>query len=195
MLGAPRILITGVGVVAPNGSGKEEYWNNCREGVSGIQEISLFDATPYRCQVAGQVRAIEAERHLGRKGLRTLDRTTLLSLVAAKLALDDARINLEQADLDAMGVVLGSTMGSVRSISSFDVEAVRDGPRYVNPALFPNTVINSPASQVSIRFGIRGLNSTISAGFSSSLCAIEYAVDMLRLGRSRCLLAGGVEEL
>ncbi len=86
-------------------------------------------------------------------------------------------------------------MGSVHSISTFDIEGLREGPRYVNPALFPNTVINSPASQISIRFGIKGLNSTIGTGFTASLNAIEYAVDMLESGRIQAILVGGVEEL
>jgi len=190
-----RVVITGIGVVAPNGIGKEEFWNNCFAGVSGIKPITLFDTSKYRCHFAGEISDFQPEKYLGPKGLRNLDRTTLLSLVAAKLAIEDAQLEITDDNRDNIGVVLGSTMGSVHSISEFDKEGLREGPRYVNPAQFPNTVINSPASQVAIRFGLRGLNSTISTGFSAGLDAIGYAIDMLRLGRAKVLLVGGVEEL
>jgi len=190
-----RVVITGVGVVAPNGIGKEEFWANCAGGVSGIKPITLFDVSKYRCKYAGEVSNFHPEKYLGSKGLRNLDRTTMLSLVAAKLAIEDAGLEITDENRDDIGVVLGSTMGSVHSISEFDKEGLREGPRYVSPAHFPNTVINSPASQVAIRFGLRGLNSTISTGFSASLDAIGYAMDMLRFDRAKTLLVGGVEEL
>lgn len=86
-------------------------------------------------------------------------------------------------------------MGSVRSISEFDKEALREGPRAVNPALFPNTVINSPASHISITFNIQGFNCTIATGFCSSLDAIYYGMNMICLYDYKVALAGGVEEL
>jgi len=190
-----RIVITGVGVVAPNGIGKEQFWTNCAAGVSGIKPITLFDVSKYRCRWAGEISNFRPEQYLGPKGLRNLDRTTLLALVAAKLAIEDAKLEISDETRNDIGVVLGSTMGSVHSISEFDKEGLREGPRYVNPAHFPNTVINSPASQVAIRFGLKGLNTTISTGFTASLDAIGYAMDMLRLGRVKTLLVGGVEEL
>ncbi len=190
-----RIVITGLGVVAPNGIGKDEFWNNCFAGVSGIKPITLFDVSNYRCRYAGEISDFDPAKYLGPKGLRNLDRTTLLSLVAAKLAIEDAKLEITDENRNDIGVVLGSTMGSVHSISEFDKEGLREGPRYVNPAHFPNTVINSPASQVAIRFGLRGLNATISTGFTASLDALGYAMDMLQLGRAKKLLVGGVEEL
>lgn len=190
-----RIVITGVGVVASNGIGKDEFWKNCLAGVSGIKPITLFDTSKYRCRWAGEISGFQPERYLGPKGLRNLDRTTLLALVAAKLAIEDAKLEITDENRNDVGVVLGSTMGSVHSISEFDKEGLREGPRYVNPALFPNTVINSPASQVAIRFGLRDLNATISTGFTASLDAISYAWDMLELERAEVLLVGGVEEL
>lgn len=190
-----RVVITGIGVVAPNGIGKEEFWRNCFAGVSGIKPITLFDTSRYRCRLAGEISDFQPAHYLGSKGLRNLDRTTLLALVAAKLAIEDANLEITDDNRDEIGVVLGSTMGSVHSISEFDKEGLREGPRYVNPAQFPNTVINSPASQVAIRFGLRGLNATISTGFTASLEAVSYAWDMLTLGRTNVLLVGGVEEL
>ena len=190
-----NIVITGIGVVAPNGIGKEAFLRNCEAGISGIKPINLFETQDFRCHWAGEISDFQPESFLGQKGLRNLDRTTLLCLVAAKLAIDDARFEVTPDNSNGIGVVLGSTMGSVKSISDFDLVGLREGPRSVNPAHFPNTVINSPASHVAIRFGLRGLNSTISTGFTASHDALGYALDMLRLGRVKTLLVGGVEEL
>jgi len=190
-----RVAITGIGVVAPNGTGRDEFWRNCFAGTSGIKPITLFDTQPYRCHTGGEITAFSPEDHLGPKGIRTLDRTTRLALVAAKLALDDAKLEITPEARKDIGVVLGCTMGSVRSISEFDLEGLREGPRYVNPALFPNVVMNSPASQISIRFQLRGANSTISTGFSAGLDAIGYAMRLLQLGRVKAVVVGAVEEL
>lgn len=192
-----RIVITGVGVVASNGVGKDAFWRALRDGVTGEKPVSLFDVSTLRTRLAGEIGGFRPEAILGAKGLRTLDRTTRAALVAAQLALDDAGIPhpLPEEMTDGFGVALGSTMGSVWSISEFDKEALREGPRSVNPALFPNTVINSPASHISIRFNIQGFNATISSGFCSGIDAMYYAMNMIRLHDYRVVLAGGVEEL
>ena len=192
-----RIVITGIGVLASNGVGKTEFWKALKEGKSGVKPVSLFDTANLRSKLAGEISDFNPEAILGAKGLRNLDRSTKLALSASKLALDDAGIRhpLTEEETDFFGVSLGSTMGSVRSISEFDKEGLRDGPRSVNPALFPNTVINSPASHISISFNIQGFNSTISTGFCSSIDAIYYAMNMINLYEYRIVLAGAVEEL
>ncbi|MDP2913015.1 MAG: beta-ketoacyl-[acyl-carrier-protein] synthase family protein [Candidatus Omnitrophota bacterium] len=194
---AKRIVITGIGILAPNGIGKEAFWDALKNGLSGIKKVSLFNIDNLRTSLAGEIADFNPEAILGVKGLRNLDRSTKLALAASRLALDDAGIKhpLTEEETDLFGVSLGSTMGSVWSISEFDKEALREGPRSVNPALFPNTVINSPASHISIVFNIQGFNSTISTGFCSSLDAIYYAMNMMTLYDYKVVLAGGVEEL
>ena len=192
-----RVVITGIGVLASNGIGKEAFWKALKEGISGIKPVTLFDTSTTRTKAAGEISDFHPEEFLGEKGLRTFDRATKLVLAAAKLAMDDAGLKTPlDEDLSARtGVSLGSTLGSVRSISEFDKEGLRGGPRSVNPALFPNTVINAPASQVSIKFNIKGFNTTISTGFSASLDAIDYAANFIKLYDYDIVLAGGVEEL
>ena len=190
-----RIVITGVGILASNAIGKDAFWNALEKGQSGIKEVSLFETTSMKTKLAGEIKDFNAASYLGEKGLRLLDRSTKLVNVAAKLALDDARFQVTEENTDEVGVVLGTTLGSVWSISEFDKQALIEGPRYVNPALFPNTVINSPASQVSIRFKIKGFNTTIATGFTSSLDALKYACDFIDLDRAKAILVGGVEEL
>ena len=192
-----RIVITGLGVLASTGIGKEAFWNGLKEGLSGMKPITLFDMSTCRTKLGGEISDFKPEEILGQKGLRNLDRTTTLTLCAAQMALDDAGIKypLTETETDDFGVSLGSAMGSVWSISEFDKEALRNGPRSVNPALFSNTVMNSPASHLNIRFNIQGFSSTISTGFCSSADAIYYAMNMLELYDYKVVLAGGVEEM
>ena len=190
-----RIVITGLGIIASNGIGKDAFSEAIFAGVSGIKQISLFDTAGLKTKTAGEIKDFSPQDFLGPKGLRTLDRSTKLAASVAKLALDDAHLEITENNSAQIGVVLGTTLGSVNSIMEFDKEAILEGPYYVNPALFPNTVINSPASQVSIKFNIKGFNSTISTGFCASLDAIGYAVDLLEAGKAKIVLAGGVEEL
>ncbi|MCK5450748.1 MAG: beta-ketoacyl-[acyl-carrier-protein] synthase family protein [Candidatus Omnitrophica bacterium] len=192
-----RIVVTGIGVLASTGIGKVAFWEGLENGRSGMKPVTLFDTSNLKSKQAGEISDFDPKTILGPKGLRNLDRTTLLVLCASKLALEDAKLEcpVSEEDTDFYGVSLGSTMGSVRSISEFDKIALREGPRAVNPALFPNTVINSPASHISISFNIKGFNSTISTGFCSSLDAIFYAMNQINLYEYRTILTGGVEEL
>jgi len=192
-----RIVITGIGVLAPNGIGKDAFWKALKFGTSGIKPVTLFDTSMLRSKLAGEISDFDPKAILGPKGLRNLDRPTLLVMCASKLALEDAGLPcpVSEEDTDIYGVSLGSTLGSVRSISEFDKESLRSGPRSVNPAHFANTVINSPASHISIRFNIQGFNSTIATGFCSSLDAIYYAMNMISLYEYKVVLTGGVEEL
>jgi len=190
-----KIVITGLGVISSIGIGWRDFSRALFQGKSGISEIDLFDTRNFQVKNAGQIQDFKAQDFLGTQGLRTLDRSTKLLLSAARLALDEAKILINAENTGEIGIAVGTTFGSLESISSFDKVALTDGPAYVNPALFSNTVINSPASQLAIRFGITGFNATISNGFSASLDAIKYACDFLNQKRATIVLAAGVEEL
>lgn len=192
---AEKVVITGIGVLSPIGIGKDTYWNSLREGASGFRPITLFESSPYSLRIAGEITSFDPLQFLEKRGLRTLDRSTRLVCSAAKLALDDARLAINDGNSDFIGVSVGSTFGSLHSVSQFDREGLIEGPKYVNPSLFPNTVINSPASNISIRFGMKAFNTTISTGFCASLDAIIYGADFIYLDRAHAVLAGGVEEL
>lgn len=190
-----RIVITGIGVVSPIGIGKDDFWNSLEKGISGIKSISLFDTSAYPSQRAGEISGFNPAQYLGKKGLRTLDRSTLLLAVAGHLAKEDASFHVTETGTYDTGIVTGTSMGSVSSISEFDKTALVEGPSCVNPALFPNTVINSPSSHVGIMTDIRGLNATICSGFCSALDAVIYGCDSIVFNRASTILAGAVEEL
>ncbi|MBI4650575.1 beta-ketoacyl-[acyl-carrier-protein] synthase family protein [Candidatus Desantisbacteria bacterium] len=159
-----RIVITGVGIIAPNGTGKEEYWQALKNGKSGIKPITRFDTDEFKCKLGGEIDNFNPAHFLSGKGLKDLDRTARLLCSAAKW-----------------------------NVSEFEKGAINDGPLFTNVALFPGTVINAASSQVSIRFNIQGFNTTISTGYSSSIDAMKYAIYFIRLGRIKAVLVGGVE--
>lgn len=190
-----RVVITGIGVLSSIGQGKDEFWEALRRGAIGVRPITLFDTATFRVKTAGELADFDPVAYLGKKGLRDLDRSTRLVCSAARLALDDSGLSISEDTSRSAGVAVGTTFGSLHSIAQFDRSGLIEGPRFVNPSHFPNTVINSPASQVSIRFTIKGFNTTLSTGFCAGLDALSYAADFIRLGRADAVLAGGVEEL
>ncbi len=189
-----RIVITGVGVVSPIGVGKEVYWKALEAGKSGIRIIKTFDIENYTNKAAGKITDFKAVDYFSAKALVNLDRAAKLVLTAAKLALEDASFKITEENTHDVGVSIGSTFAALNCSSKFDQEALTDGPRLANPSLFPNTVMNAAASRISIRFNIKGLNSTISTGMCGSLDAIDYGVKAIRLHDQKMIVAGGVED-
>lgn len=190
-----RVVITGLGVIAPNGIGKEEFWSALKEGRSGIKPITRFDTSDFKCKLAGEINNFKPTQFLGSKGLRSLDRTSRLLCSAAKLAIEDSCLYINDKNTDDIGVCTGTTLSALWNFSEFEKGAILDGPLFTDASLFPGTVINAASSQVSIRYNIQGFNTTISTGYSSSIDALKYAIDFLRLGRVKAVLVGGVESL
>ena len=182
-------------MLSPIGVGRDNYWEALALGKAEFGPITLFDTSSFATHIGGEIRDFDPEPFLGKKGLRDLDRSTKLVCSAASLAIRDAHLEITDENSSSTGVSIGTTFGSLHSIFQFDRQGLIEGPRYVNPSHFPNTVINSPASRVSIRFKIKGFNTTISTGFCSGLDAVSYAVDFIKLKRADVVLAGGVEEL
>jgi len=189
---SPRIVVTAAGVISPIGAGLEKF--GCAL-FSGRRAGAPSDRFPGI--TVAEIADFRPEVWLGNKGIRVLDRSARLLSVAAHMALSASGLSQEAAEVSdpQLGLVCGTVFGSVHSITAFDWSGLVDGPAWVNPMEFPNTVINAPAGQAAIKHRLRGLNSTVCAGLASGLHAIQYAADALRFGRARALLAGGVEEL
>ena len=188
-------VITGLGVVSSIGIGKEEFFKGLEESRSGLRETKFLDEPDIKSKKSFSIQGFDPSQYLGPRGLRNLDRTTLLLLVASKLAIEDARLEINEQNTDSIGVVTGTTLGSVWSFTEFEREILTEGIDFANPALFPNIVINIPSSYISIRFNIRGFNTTISTGFPSFFDALRYGLDFLHMGRAEVILVGCVESL
>jgi 3-oxoacyl-[acyl-carrier-protein] synthase II len=176
-----RAVITGVGVLSTVGIGADRTFDNTLNGEAprGTPDGS-FALIP----------GFDPKIFLGERGIRHFDRTALLLASAARLALDESELGEGSYRGDETGVVIGSTHGSIHAIAEFDREALVEGPRYVNPQAFSNTVINAPASRLSILHGATGLNSTLASGSASALDAIAHGITMLRAERISLLICG-----
>lgn len=190
-----NIVITGLGLITPIGASLEDFWVRLTSGEGAPRPITLFDTSKYHSHLAYEITEFDPKLYLGAKGLRYFDRVSLLLVSAAKLTLEHSRIAEAGYPPTDLGASIGSTYGSIHSISSFDLESLREGPDYVSPMEFPNTVLNAPAGRIAIQFQMTAFNSTISNGETSALDAISYAGDFLRLNRVRAVLAGGAYAL
>ncbi|MET8628217.1 beta-ketoacyl synthase N-terminal-like domain-containing protein [Kitasatospora sp. NPDC004669] len=187
------LAITGAGVVSAAGLGLAALG----DAIAGkpLADSPPADPQPgdYPAGPMMPVPPVDFTEHLGRKGLRHLDRTTKLGLLACKLALDGTG---EQTSDPATGVVMGTSTGSIRSTAEFCRDTlVHDRPYLVDAGSFPNTVMNCCAGQIAIRYGLHGVNATLAGGQLSSLLALRYARNALVGRQSPRLLVGGVEEL
>jgi len=188
----PRVVATAAGVVSPLGIGLENFACSLYSGKTAIALSPRFPGLN-----AADLGEFDPKPWLGNKGVRVLDRSARLLAIAAQMALSDAGLfeDAAQEGDPHTGLICGTAFSSVHSIASFDWSGLQDGPSYVSPLEFANTVLNAAAGQAAIRYRLRGVNSTVCAGFASGLFAIHYAAEFLCLGRAKALLAGGVEEL
>lgn len=189
-------VITGLGVVAANGIGKDAFWQAQKEGRDAAAKIESFSTDKFSVDRAAEIKNFNAAQHLGPKGLRNLDRSALFLMTAAKQAIEDAGIEINDTTTDTIGISTGTTFSHFWPIVEFDREVFKDGLDFANPALFPSTVINASSSMVSIRFNIQGFNTTLSTGYTSGLEALLYALNALRNQQGITnVLAGGVDSL
>lgn len=190
-----RVVISGMGVISPLGDSGSVFFENMYSRQCGISKISLFDPGAYRSKLAAEIGNFDAEKYLGKKGLRNMDRSTKLVLSAFQTAVTSAHYPLEDDFDPEIGVVVGNTFGSLKSISEYDRISILDSPSNVSPMDFANCVINCAAGNVGIRMKGMCVNVTLSNGISSALDAFGYAADFIKVGRAKMLMAGGVEEL
>lgn len=180
------VALTARGIVSPWGTGTAAFRDGLAARRPAVAPLGGLDAGGQRAAV---VPDFDAAAVLPRsRGLREFDRTALLLAGATALALHDAAGAV--AGEEEVGIVVGSTYGTISSIIHFDMDAISEGPTYVSPLAFPNTVLNAPAGRVAALFGMRGVNATLSTGETSGLDALVYAAEWLAAGRAPCLLAG-----
>jgi 3-oxoacyl-[acyl-carrier-protein] synthase II len=186
--------VTGWSTLSPFGVGRESFVDGLCAGRSG----QLPEPEPSGPPPAGYpVPDFEPARLLAGRSIRTLDRMTLMVIAASGMLLDGRdRDDTGTAERGSVGLVLGTSTGSLASITDFLKDTfVREKPYFVDPAAFPNTVMNGPAGRTAIWHGLRGLNSTISGGHATGLEALRYAARMIRRGYAETLVVGSVEEL
>jgi 3-oxoacyl-[acyl-carrier-protein] synthase II len=187
-------VVTGVGLLTPLGDQPGVVHEALVSGRTAFAPVELFPVDDFSCRHAAAISGFAPEDYLGPRNFRPLDRTARLASCAAELTLRDAGWKTDAGRGTEIGLVLGTMFGSVRTIAEFDRRGVIEGPEYVSPLDFANTVICAAAGQLAIVHGLRGANCTISCGAASGLEAIGQGVRLIQSGRLNAVLAGGAEE-
>lgn len=190
-----RIVISGIGCVSAAGIGYKDFGAGLLAGRTGLGRLSLFEPNGFRCSLAGEVPSLDFKGLLPGVDLRAADRSTTLALLASKFALDHSGLDLDGIDRSRVAVVVGTAENSFDPVAQFYQEIFENGPCHVNPITFANTPINVPTARIAMNFKLNGPNTTISNGQTSSLKALSYACDMIRLGQADIAIAGGVESI
>ncbi len=190
-----RVVITGIGVTTPAGLTHGDFWRALTEKRSAIDEISRFDASPFPCRLAAEVKDVDANTFPGRKGLWKISRSIAFGFDAASSALKDAGIDVTTGKSREMGVVFGTTLGGLVPLLELDRQALAHGPRAADPMLFPSAGASAPSCQISVTLGMEAFNTTLSNGQTAGLDAIQYAAQFIRRGRAEMVLAGALEEI
>jgi len=192
---SPRVVATGLGLLTPLGLTVEETWRNMVAGRSGIRRIERFDPSRLTSQIAGEVRGFDASHVLDRKDVRRTDRYIQFGLVAAREAMDMARLpeRLEGAEAEATGVILGTGLGGIDTIFDNIITFATRGPDRLSPFLIPMGIGNVGAGQIAINFGPLGPNFATVSACASSGHAVGEAYEIIRRGDADMIIAGGTE--
>jgi 3-oxoacyl-[acyl-carrier-protein] synthase II len=194
-----RAVVTGLGVVSPVGIGADATWEALVSGRSGIDDITLFDATPFEVHVAGEVKGFDATQYMDAKDARRHDRNTHLAVAAAGEALrhagllgDGGRVNGD-VNADRFGMVFGTGIGGIGILLDGQKTLDERGPRRVSPFLLPHMLPDSASGQVAIEFGLRGHNMAVVSACATGGHAIGEAMEAIVRGQADLMLGAGTE--
>jgi 3-oxoacyl-[acyl-carrier-protein] synthase II len=190
-----RVVITGMGVITPVGNDLQTFWENIKNGVSGIDRVTAFDTTDYDCKIGGEVRDFNPTAYFKNpKDVRRTDRYTQFAIAAAKMAIADAGIDdTNYQDRTRFGVVVGSGIGGLRTLQDQQAILMTKGPGRVSPFMIPMMINNMASGLISIEFGLSGPNFATVSACATACHAIGEAWRMIRYGEADAFLAGGAE--
>ena len=188
-----RVVITGVGIVAPNGIGIQNFWDSLVHGRSGIGKITHFDASSYSSQVAGEVNDFDPTNYMSPKNARRMDRFAQFSVAATRMALDDARIEISETNSERIGISLGSALGGIPCAEEQHGIFIEKGLKRVDPLIAIKIFSGSATSQVSIEFGLTGHSNTIGGACAAGTDSIGYAFYAIKNNLADMMIAGGSE--
>lgn len=191
-----RVVITGMGAVTPLGLGVQEYWNNLIAGKCGVGEVTLFDASALPCRIGAEVRDFSPADFMPAKLCRETDRFIHFALAAAQMAVADSGLDLNREDPYRVGVVFSTAIGGIRTVTEEQAKlSTGSGKLRVSPHFVPKMMTNMAAGQISIFYGIKGPNLTVTTACAAGLDAVGNAMHILRRGEADVVIAGGAESL
>src|SRR5579871_3472417 len=188
-----RVVVTGLGAVTPVGNTVAESWNNLLAGCSGIDAISLFDASGFDVRIGGEVKNFKPEDHIPTKELRHLDRSSKFAMVAAKEAVADAALNMSSECPDRVGVIFGTAAGGVEKVLTQQQILLERGPDRVSPMFLPHFLPDSASGLVAIMLGAEGPNMAVASACATGSHAVGEALKTIQRDDADLIVAGGTE--
>ena len=188
-----RVVVTGLGVLAPNGNSVSEYWNALTAGQSGIDHITYFDTTDFPVKIAGELSNFDPEQYFERKEVRKLDPFTAYALVASDEAIKMSGLDAGGFDSERAGVMLGCGIGGITTLLAEHVVLRNRGARRVSPFFVTKLIANIAGGQIAIKWDLQGSNQTVNSACASATDAIGLALRVLQSGTADIMVAGGTE--
>lgn len=188
-----RVVITGLGAITPIGLGKEEFWDSLIHGKSGIGPITRFNTDKFTTRIAAEVKNFNPENYIDKREARRMDKFAQYAVAAAKLAIEDGNISLDEVDKYKIGVILGTGIGGMETFEKEHSKLIEKGPGRVSPLFIPMMISNIGAGQVSMNLGLKGSSMTITTACASGTHAIGESFRIIRNGKLNMVLAGGAE--
>jgi|TARA_B110001454_G_scaffold52724_3_gene51569 3-oxoacyl-[acyl-carrier-protein] synthase II len=188
-----KVVITGLGALAPNGNSADLFWSAIKSSTSGIAPISYFDASNHRATIAGELKDFDAAEFIDSKEIRKLDPFSIFALVASIEAIESAKIDLENINLDRAGVIIGTGIGGIQTLENEHDVINAKGSRRVSPQFVAKMIPNIAGGHLSMKFGFRGPSQTVISACASSNDAIGIALRLIRYGDADIILTGGTD--
>lgn len=190
-----RVVVTGIGAVSSIGIGKDDFWRNLLAGKSGIDEVERFDTSQFPTHRAGEVKSFDPGDFLPKTVSKLIGRGSQLAIAASKLALEDGGIEIKKIKPDAIGIIIGTTMGESPSIEIIDRYWLRKGEEDVYSANVRNFPVNNLSDNITHFFGFTSYNYVIPTACAAGNYSIGFAFDLIRQGKIDMFLAGGADPL
>ncbi|NIM98780.1 MAG: beta-ketoacyl-ACP synthase II [candidate division Zixibacteria bacterium] len=188
-----RVVVTGMGVISPVGNSLEEFWNNLKNGVSGIDRVSRFDASRFSSQIVGEVKGFDASKYMDKKEARRMDLVQQYAVASAQQAFDQSGLGSDSLDPERAGVIVGSGIGGIETFEKQHAILLNQGPGRVSPFFIPMMIIDLCAGLVSMRLNLKGPNYATVSACSSGAHAIADAFKIIQRGEADVMIAGGTE--
>ena len=190
MIEARRVVITGMGVVAPNGIGVEAFWDSIVHGQSAVARITQFDASSYPSQIAAEVRGFDPLDYMDPKAAKRLDRFAQFAFAASQMAVEDSEIGFDTEDPYRMGCFVGTAIGGGKTIETQHAIFMEKGFKRINPYAAVSISTHSASGMISCHYRLRGPNTTVAAGCNSGLDAAYLAFNAIRFGDADVMIVG-----
>ncbi len=188
-----RAVITGMGTINPLSTDLRAYWQGLCQGQSGVGYIELLDTTAFKVKIGGEVKHWKAEEHFGTKVARRLDRFAQFALMAAEAAVKDSGLDFSREDLFRCGVIVGSGIGGLTEFEEQHTRFHQGGPGKISPFVIPKMMANSAPGNISIHFGLCGLNTAVATACASGANAISDALRVIQQNEADLMITGGSE--